>query len=144
MACRADAESALRSAGRRVTGARVAVIEALKHSGGHLSPAQVVASVLADLPHLDVSTVYRTLSSLADARIVSESYIGHRGPFYEWLGSSPHHHLRCNSCVAVSVLDPSVVSRLAGEIGRTHQFQVDPAHMVLEGICRKCARNSDT
>ncbi len=138
MACRSDAESALRQAGRRVTNARIAVIEALRHSGRHMTPREVAETVRADLPHVDTSTVYRTLEDLSGAHIVSETILGHGESYYEWIGGAPHHHLRCDSCDAVTTLDLVIVKNLVKQTSARHEFRLNAAHLILEGRCASC------
>lgn len=144
MSCRDEAATALRSSGKRVTSARIAVIEALRHSAAHMTPSEVIEAVRKDVPHVDQSTVYRTLAELRDTRLVAETRLGHGESFYEWLAGQPHHHLRCVSCGGIASLDHALVEGLAGSARKRHGFALDTSHVVLEGTCAKCQRRASS
>ncbi len=142
MSCRDEAATALRSSGKRVTSARIAVIEALRHSAVHMTPSEVIEAVRKDVPHVDQSTVYRTLAELRDTRLVAETRLGHGEFFYEWLAGHAHHHLRCVSCGGLAGLNHALVEGLAEGARKRHGFALDTAHVVLEGQCARCQKRS--
>lgn len=140
LSCRQDATTALRSTGMRVTSARLAVITALRHTGAHMTTSEVIAAARKDVPHIDPSTVYRTLAELASARLVAETRLGHGESFYEWTGEDHHHHLRCDSCGALADLDPDAVASFTCRVRALHGFELNADHLVLSGTCASCAQ----
>jgi Fur family ferric uptake transcriptional regulator len=140
MSCRKDVATALRASGKRVTSARLAVIEALRHSGAHMTPSEVIEAVREDVPHVDPSTVYRTLAEMAETRLVAETMLGYGESFYEWIGDRPHHHhLHCEGCGREVLLDTNLVSGLADALRARHGFELNDSHVVLRGQCGECA-----
>ncbi len=142
MSCTQDAATALRTNGKRVTSARIAVISTLRHAGGHMTPPQVIEAVRKATPHIDASTVYRTLSGLAASGIVAETRLGHGDSLYEWTDGEAHHHLRCGQCGALSKLDPAAFASFSATIQTTDRFRIESAHMVFDGVCHRCALKS--
>ncbi|MDA1256601.1 MAG: Fur family transcriptional regulator [Chloroflexi bacterium] len=142
MSCREESAATLRRAGHRVTSAKLLVIEALRHAEDHLSATAVIEQVRRDSPHVNESTVYRTLGALRDSRLISETTFGHGEVAYEWLGERPHHHLVCNSCGAVDELSDEIVAGFAEQLSRTHGFVADLQHLAVPGVCAKCANET--
>lgn len=142
MSCESEAAVLIRSAGRRVTSARLAVIGALRHSGAHMTTAEVIGAARRQVPHIDASTVYRTLAELRDAHMAAETRLAYGESFYEWIAEKPHHHLRCASCGSLTGLDPALVSGLASGSLQHHGFKLNTDHLVFEGLCAQCRRQS--
>lgn len=132
----------LRSAGRRVTNARLQVAHVLQHSTDHMTATEVLAAVEATDAHIDQSTVYRVLADLRDSGLIAESRFGTGGSgeaSYEWLAGSNHHHLHCTECDETTALDDALVRRFTESVADTHGFDADATHLVLTGICKKCS-----
>ncbi len=142
MTCRAEAAASLRAKGLRVTNARLAVMAALRHAGEHMTPPQVLQAARSGVPHVDPSTVYRTLTELRDARLVTETPLGRGDSFYEWNGAAPHHHLRCSICGDLAGLDSDLVASLATRLKARHGFALGDDHLVLTGTCAACEAKS--
>ena len=53
-----------------MTPQRAAILHALHHTGGHLSPTQVYEMARMDYPRLTELTVYRTLDELTEKRFL--------------------------------------------------------------------------
>lgn len=128
----------MRSAGRRVTNARLTVASVLQHGHEHMSAPEVLAAVEAEGVHIDQSTVYRVLADLRDSGLVAESRFGSGEASYEWLAGANHHHLHCTECGKTTVLDQGLVDRFVESVREQHGFEADATHMVMAGICNQC------
>ncbi|MFW6174688.1 MAG: Fur family transcriptional regulator, partial [Chloroflexota bacterium] len=138
MSCNAQSASALRSAGHRVTAAKLQVMSVLRHANRHMPASEVIEAAQAESPHMSPSTVYRTLYALRDSRLVSETHLGNGEHMYEWLGEGTHHHTVCSVCGAVGELDDSLVRQFKEAVRRRHGFDSDITHMAVQGMCRGC------
>ena len=92
---------------------------------------------------MDLSTVYRTLDMLKRMRLVSETDMGSGTYAYEWLGQDRHHHLICNGCDRIALLDDEFLGALGSEILDSYGFEADMNHIALFGICRECRADAE-
>jgi len=138
VSCEAEGAKELKAAGLRRTKARVVVLSALRHGGGHMRATEVIAEVNQRFGRQQRSTVYRALGVLRDARLISETHLRHGEAIYEWVGEHPHHHLVCSVCDGVTDLDSSVVGGLVRSVCDRHGFQAEVTHLALRGVCRDC------
>jgi len=141
---RADSINAsLRGAGLRRTPVRLAVLDAVISSRAPLGAPDVIRR-LAD--GTDAVTVYRTLNTLAEHRLVHRVR-GEDGAWrYAATGAGqrqheehPHAHFVCDSCGGVECLDrvpvPDDLVR-PKDLGR--RYDVTYAELVVHGVCPKC------
>jgi len=138
MCCEDDTVAVLRRSGQKVTPQRLMVLTALRHRDGHATAAEIFAQVRAAYPYVDISTVYRTLASLKELRLVTETDMGTGDLHYEWAGETPHHHLICQSCQAVTELDHQHMRDLARTIREHHGFEPNLDHFAIFGVCEAC------
>lgn len=139
MSCEKDTADLLRSAGQKVTPQRLLILSVLRHAGGHVTAGQILEEARRAYPYIDASTVYRTLASAKDLRLVSETNLGSGDNLFEWLGADRHHHLICRSCGQVTSLDESHLKTLARSLRRDTGFQADLDHIVIFGLCSACS-----
>jgi Fur family ferric uptake transcriptional regulator len=139
MSCETETAGVLRGAGQKVTPQRMLILAALRHHHTHATASEILEEVRHSYPFLDVSTVYRTLSSARELRLVSELTRSGADAEYEWIGNDPHHHLICRVCGGESALDSSYVETLAASLLTTEGFQADLDHFAIVGVCQRCA-----
>jgi Fur family transcriptional regulator, ferric uptake regulator len=139
MSCDDDMVSLLRRAGQKVTPQRLMVLTALKHSDGHATAGEIYEQVRAAYPYVDISTVYRTLASLKDLRLVTETDMGTGDLRYEWAAdAAPHHHLICHHCRRMLDLDHRYLACLDDAIRADFDFEPTLDHFAIFGLCRDC------
>lgn len=139
MAIDNDPADLIRSAGRKVTNARLTVAEVLRGNDTHMTAPEVLDNVEGAGVHVDKSTVYRVLADLRDLGLVAESRFGAGEANYEWIADSNHHHLYCSNCRETSSLDEDLVDRIMQEVYDKYGFSADLSHTVLAGVCRGCS-----
>jgi Fur family transcriptional regulator, ferric uptake regulator len=133
-----QALSALRARGEKATPQRLRVIAALLGSSGHVSAHTIVRSVRQDQPDIEPSTIYRTLDWLRGLGVISQTDFGaDAGTLYEWVGD-PHHHLVCKLCGHMEAVSDGTLDGARDSLLRSNNFSLQPAHMVLMGVCRAC------
>jgi Fur family ferric uptake transcriptional regulator len=121
-----------------MTPQRLMIVRALRHSGGHMSAAQIADEVRQSYPFVDVSTVYRTLDVLKRMRLATATDMGSGDVLFEWAPELPHHHLICTSCNGVVDLDHEVFDSLEESIVQRTGFAPDFHHFAIFGLCREC------
>jgi Fe2+ or Zn2+ uptake regulation protein len=138
MSCEQATVEALRGAGVRCTTPRLHVAAVLRHAGGHLTAEAIHEQVAALEPGIALSTVYRTLETLKDVRMVSETDAGSSAAF-EWIDRSHRHsHLRCVRCGREVDLDARGLARLERAIRESADFEVHFDHLAMTGLCGAC------
>ena len=86
---------------------------------------------------MDISTVYRTMTSLKELRLVTETDLGGDSTF-EWAKEGPHHHLVCSGCGAISQLEHASLERLEADLLGDYGFSANLDHFAIFGTCRAC------
>lgn len=124
----------LRAHGLRATAQRRAIYGLFAGTeNGHLSAEEVFQRARAQLPELSRATVYNALGELAEAGLLG--VVEGPGPRQFDANVAPHHHFRCRRCSALFDIDPERIDMTLREPG----FEVERAHVLLEGLCPKCA-----
>lgn len=109
-----------------------------QRNGIHLTMAQVFEKARDRNPGIGFTTVYRALSRLRDANLVSEIAVpGAESAVYETIGH-PHAHFRCNACGCIEDVAFAVPDDVATQVGDTYGFQVDRVDVSLHGRCKRC------
>ncbi|MFG3049451.1 Fur family transcriptional regulator [Kitasatospora sp. NPDC048239] len=86
-----------------------------------------------------LTTVYRTLQSLADAGEVDVLRTADGEAVYRRCSSGHHHHLVCRLCGATVEVEGPAVERWANSVAAEHGF-TDIAHTLeIFGTCSECA-----
>ena len=138
MCCDDDTVSVLRRAGQKVTPQRLMVLTALRHRDGHATANEIFTQVRETYPYVDISTVYRTLASLKDLRLITETDMGTGDLHYEWAAATPHHHLICQRCQQVLDLDHDYMMALGATLRAVYGFEANLDHFAIFGVCREC------
>jgi Fur family ferric uptake transcriptional regulator len=88
---------------------------------------------------IGLTTVYRTLQSLAEAGTVDVLRTDSGESVYRRCSSGHHHHLVCRACGYTVEVDGPAVERWSHEVAEDNGF-VDVSHTVeIFGTCRDCA-----
>jgi len=125
--------------GYRLTPQRLMIVSAIENSDGHISAEEIYAQVVAKYPHVNISTVYRTLELLKQLGLVTETDFGEGRVRYHPAGKGHHHHLVCTGCGAVIDLDESLLSSLESMLLREYKFSADLKHLAILGRCARCS-----
>ena len=130
----------LAEAGYRMTPQRAMIVAALENSTNHISAEEIYASVVTKYPHINISTVYRTLDLLKEKGLVTETDLGNGRVSYHPTGKGQHHHLVCRECGAIIDLDEKAFTDLKAQLKNQYGFDADIEHLAIFGRCAKCSR----
>ncbi|HET6257057.1 Fur family transcriptional regulator [Pseudonocardia sp.] len=126
----------LHQRGLRMTPQRQLVLDAVR-ALGHATPEQICAQVQRAAPAVNITTVYRTLDLMERIGLVRHTHLGHGAPTYSEQ-EHRHVHLVCHSCGAVTETPTDLMDDLADRLRTETDFELDPSHVALSGICRAC------
>ncbi len=133
-----DLKSLMHARGFRITPQRQLILDAVCESGAHSTPEEIYARVHNKAPAVNRATVYRGLEFLHSQHLVYAADLGGGKRVYEIAGETPHHHLVCERCGAVSELTHRTVKGLFHKIEREQGFEVETDHLALFGQCADC------
>ena len=122
--------------GYRLTPQRIMILEAVEAADDHVSAEDIYTRVCDRYPHLNISTVYRTLELLKELALVTETDMGDGRVRYHSIRKGHHHHLVCQSCGRI--LDESVLAPLKDVLSRQYRFDADLKHLAIFGRCHQC------
>ncbi|MET8575145.1 transcriptional repressor [Streptomyces sp. NPDC005012] len=127
----------------RSTRQRAAVAQALDEVNGFRSAQELHDMLRHRGDSVGLTTVYRTLQSLADAGEVDVLRTSEGESVYRRCSSEEHHHhLVCRSCGKAVEVEGPAVERWADAIAAEHGF-VDVDHTVeIFGTCAGCAASA--
>jgi Fe2+ or Zn2+ uptake regulation protein len=126
----------LKTAGYKLTPARLAVIEVLMTSE-HPNHQQILEEGQKIYPKLSQATVYRTMELLVQLRLVRPLYLN--DPTQRFVsGLGGHHHLVCSGCGQIFEFDHCTVDKLATELSEKYDFQILSHLLEFHGLCQGC------
>ena len=135
-----DIISKLGEQGYRLTPQRLMVLEAIKNSDDHISAEEIYAQVVTKYPHINISTIYRTLELLKRLGLATETDLGGGRVRYHPANKGHHHHLVCHECGKIIDLDESVLSSLKSQLLLEYGFIADLRHLAIFGRCSDCKK----
>lgn len=131
-------KEALRENGHRLTRARRAIVEALVHSGGHVSADELSDLAREDAPRVGRMTVYRTLDLLQQLGLIRPVYQGTGAAHYVLMDEGHHHHLLCSNCGRILEFDECVVKEMGQAISDRFDFEIQGHLLEFYGLCPRC------
>lgn len=133
----ADDTARLRAAGLRVTGPRLAVLEATAN-GGHPTVDQIAVRARERLGSVSLQAVYDVLHALNARGLVRRIEPMGQPARYESRVGDNHHHLVCRHCGSVTDVDCAVGHAPCLEPASDAGYLVDEADVTYWGVCPAC------
>ncbi|MGH2636291.1 MAG: Fur family transcriptional regulator [Actinomycetota bacterium] len=133
----ADVIDVLRRRGLRMTPQRRAIVAEIMRTQGHISPTDLARKVQGEMPGVNASTIYRTLSLLEEVGVLAHAHL-ESGAEYHRTEEAEHVHLTCSNCGAEDDLSIDEADALVRLIQRHHGFHPDLTHFAIGGLCAEC------
>ncbi len=130
----------LREQGYRLTPQRLAILDVLRNTHGHLNPTEIYQRVAQAIPGLTEATVYRTLNFLAEQGLVLVAHLGRGRLAYE-LAEHDHHHLICRQCGDMREIDHLELKGLYEQFLNNTGYEINTIHATFFGHCPECLEN---
>ena len=122
----------------RSTRQRTAVARLLEDTEGFRSAQEIHEKLRHRGEGIGLTTVYRTLQSLAEAGEIDVLRTASGEAVYRRCSSHHHHHLVCRHCGRTIEVEGPTVETWAEQIAATHNF-TDITHTVeISGRCPDC------
>jgi Fur family ferric uptake transcriptional regulator len=132
-----DTAAHLRGVGLRVTAARVALLETVRH-GAHLDVEAIASGVRDRVGHVSLQAVYEALNALTAAGLIRRIEPPGSPARFEGRVGDNHHHLVCRSCGVVADVDCAVGEAPCLTASEDHGFAIDEAEVIYWGMCPGC------
>lgn len=132
-----DDAAKLRSAGLRVTAARLAILDTVRR-GNHLDVDSIAGEVRSTVGHVSTQAVYAALHALTEAGLLRRIEPAGSPTRYEARVGDNHHHLVCRVCGGVTDVDCVVGNSPCLDPSDRAGFRVDEAEVVFWGVCPAC------
>ncbi len=133
-------EDLLRSRGLRVTRPRLAVLEVLTTSPGHLDVDEIAEKVRQRLDSVSTQAVYDVLSALSRAGLARRIEPAGSPARFEGRVGDNHHHIVCRGCGVIADVDCAMGEAPCLDPSERHGFEVDEAEVTFWGLCPDCQR----
>jgi Fur family ferric uptake transcriptional regulator len=137
--------AALGEAGRRLTGARRAVADAVVKQDGHFTAEDVLEASRTRRRAVGRATVFRSLELLADLGLVER--VDLPSGVHAYVTCEPaahHHHVVCSRCGRSVEVGELGLSPILGQIETSTGFRIDSHRLELFGLCPDCRSNRST
>lgn len=133
-----DLSTTLRAVGLKATAARLAILQSFPRDCQPINADGIFKQV--KVKRIDRVTVYRTLASLEQAKIIKRVDLRKDSAYYELTGEH-HHHVVCTNCGLIENFDLCVADKLTPKLlNRRSKFQSIKSHALeLFGLCKTCA-----
>ncbi len=125
--------------GRRSTRQRAAVASLLEQLDEFRSAQELHEELRTRGEGIGLTTVYRTLQSLADAGEIDVLRIGSGEAVYRRCSSHHHHHLVCRACGHTVEVEGPAVERWAEKVAAENGFSGISHTVEVFGTCAACA-----
>jgi Fur family ferric uptake transcriptional regulator len=128
----------LRQQGYRLTPQRYLVLQILEKVSEHVSLEELFSLVKQQYPHVNLSTMYRTLDLLQELFLVRETTFPGEPAKYEVFSGETHHHIVCQSCRRVLHVEDPLQKKLWEEVLQRYQFHEVTMDIMSRGYCDEC------
>ncbi|GLX70057.1 Fur family transcriptional regulator [Paenibacillus glycanilyticus] len=121
-----------------LTTQRKAILEVIQESHDHPTAADIIERLRDKGSSFAYGTVYNSLRYLTDAGLIQELKLGEAVSRYD-ARMDDHHHIMCKQCGRVEEVLTELPEEWLKKIAAETKFAVQEAHVVLEGVCERCA-----
>jgi len=126
------------AAAQRKTRQRAAVDEILSSLDEFRTAQQLYDELRHRGDSIGLTTVYRTLQLMADARELDAIRTADGETAYRRCSGGHHHHLVCRSCGRTVEVSGPAVERWANAVAEQHGFRKVSHDLEIFGTCSRC------
>ncbi|MGL4831400.1 MAG: Fur family transcriptional regulator [Propionibacteriaceae bacterium] len=128
---------------QRTTRQRTAIAQLLAEQDSFLSAQQLYALLAQSGSSVGLTTVYRTLTSMAESHAVDTVRNGDGEITYRHCAPAPHgqhhHHLVCRSCGKAQMIVDDAIEKWATNIAAQHGYTEVDHELEFFGLCQECS-----
>ena len=130
----------LKNHGLRVTTPRLDIFTAFS---SHDAPMTII-DLIRECPDVDKVSIYRTVRLFSELGIITMVVHTQKDSYELAAPFRPHHHhMICERCNLLIVINSEQVERLIGTLAGTYNFLPSFHHFEVRGICSSCIESGD-
>ncbi|HRD56382.1 MAG TPA: transcriptional repressor [Parachlamydiaceae bacterium] len=120
---------------QRTTKQRQAILNCLTEIKRPLSIEEILSYTAKEIPHINLSTIYRTIKILITDGTIDTIQLPGDKSFYEMRKNMHHHHFFCTNCSKTYCINscPKGLSEMIPE-----GFKLLDHSIMLNGLCKEC------
>jgi Fur family ferric uptake transcriptional regulator len=141
LAPRRNLRDELRDRGVRMTHQRELVLELIQGSSRHLDAESLWKLAARKDPHINLATIYRTLTLLKRFGLVDELDLMHiegEKHYYEVARLRSHIHLACFHCGEIQEFQTPLFTKLCKQVEQECSFSIKTSRLEFGGLCTRC------
>ncbi len=116
---------------------RTAILQVLEGTTSHPTADWVYQEVSQMIPNISLGTVYRNLSQLSEAGVISRMEIGDGTDHFDF-NANPHDHFYCRECRRLYDFPLPYDKNIDTLAGNTGCGLVEGHSLIYRGICQEC------
>jgi Fe2+ or Zn2+ uptake regulation protein len=132
----------IRERGFRLTPQRMAILNVLYDSNGHLTPPEIFNQLIPILPGATEPTVYRNLDFLCENGFIRATHTGSGRMEYE-IVIHAHHHLTCKNCGQETEIPHKQLQLLYDQLEQSTGYRLTENHLTFMGLCPHCKEKGE-
>jgi len=113
----------LKKNGLRLTQPRRAILDYIHDKSDHLTAEEIIAFVRRKHPHVNKSTIYRTLELLEKNECIFKSE-STSGTIYHHAEEGHHHHLVCRKCGKIADCEEDIFAPVEKTLRESMVFRL--------------------
>lgn len=122
----------------KVTPQRLAIYSFLKNTNKHPSAETIYNELRENYPTMSLATVYKTVASLKEAKLIQELNVGEDSFRYD-AETKFHSHIICVECNEVFDFNsPNLLNNIKEEITEQMDFALLYEQVYFYGVCKDC------
>ena len=129
--------------GLKCTPQRLAVLNVISKSTGHLSISEIHDKVRTVLPGMGLATIYRALEALADLGLVTRVHLEDGCHSYAMTRSGHQHPIVCLGCNRIVEFAECPLEEISRKLSKKTGFVIQKHFLQLFGKCQKCQTGID-
>ena len=137
-----DYEAILRRSGLKNTRQRAAILSVLEQGDSPLAAEDVYVKIRRDHVSVNLSTVYRTLETMAERDIIKKiGIVGDGRAHFEFNRKIHRHYLVCLGCKKIVAINHCPLEGYLKTVERETRYSLQGHKLDIYGYCPEC-RNS--
>ncbi|KGF10450.1 Fur family transcriptional regulator [Peptostreptococcus sp. MV1] len=132
----------LKAANLKTTKKRMELINCLRHSEKPMTAEDIYHEVRKNV-NINLSTVYRALGALVDAKILTRQILLDGNNIYELCKDLHHHILTCKVCGQSTYIEMCPVEDMKDDIAAKTGYEITGHNLEFVGVCPDCIKNME-